>query len=123
MNGNNVLLVQNLLSGNWGFPKGHRELQDITWRDTAVREVEEETGLRENIHYFICSNQPDLWGRRPYWTATALRIGPLRRNVSEHRAIEWVPVKNLKRYQKNYDLTDWFEKESPIKCEAVRLLN
>ena len=42
---NRVLLVQNLLSGNWGFPKGHREPSDLTWRHTAVREVEEETGV------------------------------------------------------------------------------
>jgi len=121
MNGNNVLLVQNLGSARWGFPKGHREPQDNSWRDTAVREVEEETGLRENIHYTICSEEPDLRGRRPYWTATATRIGPLRRNISEHRAVEWVPINSLKHHSMNYDLSDWYDNGKPVKCSATTI--
>lgn len=116
MNGDNVLLVQNLGSGNWGFPKGHREPSDLSWRDTAVREVEEETGLVEGTHYTICSEKPTLWGRRPYWTASANELGPLRMNASEHRAVKWIPLSNLKRYQKNYDLTHWYSHGHPVKC-------
>jgi len=118
MNENNVLLVQNLKSGNWGFPKGHREPIDKTWRDTAVREVEEETGFKENKDYVICSNTPDLWGKRPYWTATALRTGPLRMNISEHRAIRWIPVHLLKQYDLNYDLSYWYLQGAPVKCSS-----
>lgn len=116
MNGDTVLLVQNLGSGNWGFPKGHREPSDLSWRETAVREVQEETGLLEGVQYRICSEKPSLWGRRPYWTATASEWGPLRMNASEHRAVQWVPVSKLKRYQKNYDVTDWYSRGHPVKC-------
>jgi 8-oxo-dGTP pyrophosphatase MutT (NUDIX family) len=121
MDGKQVLLVQNLGSGNWGFPKGHREPQDVTWRDTAVREVEEETGLKENIHYSICSEEPDQWGRRPYWTGFAHVRGPLRRNISEHRAVRWVPVAHLKDYHLNYDLAQWFFKGAAVKCTGVKV--
>ncbi len=39
------LLVKNKKGNNWGFPKGHIE-KDETEKDTAVREVLEETGVR-----------------------------------------------------------------------------
>ncbi|MDR1564917.1 MAG: NUDIX domain-containing protein [Oscillospiraceae bacterium] len=39
------LLIKNKKGNNWGFPKGHVELGE-TERETAVREVFEETGLR-----------------------------------------------------------------------------
>lgn len=121
MNGNNVLLVQNLGSGNWGFPKGHREPQDQTWRDTAVREVQEETGFKENIDYVICSDAPDIWGRRPYWTAAALRWGPLRMNISEHRALRWVHTSELRSYPMNNDLLNWYSAGKPTKCLIEKL--
>ncbi len=45
-------------AGHWGFPKGHSEKNE-TERETAIREVEEETGIkirfvngfREETHY------------------------------------------------------------------------
>ena len=48
-----------LIRGNWGFPKGHFEGEE-TEKETAVREIFEETGLnvkfhddfRETIQYF-----------------------------------------------------------------------
>jgi len=119
MDGKEVLLVQNLGSGNWGFPEGHREPQDVTWRDTAVREVEEETGLRETIHYSICAEDPDILGRRPYWTVVAHARGPLRRNVSEHRAVRWVPVTRLRDFDLNYDLSHWVASGAPVKCTGL----
>lgn len=118
MNDKSVLLVQNLKSGIWGFPKGHREPIDKTWRDTAVREVEEETGFKENIDYVICSYAPDIWGKRPYWTATALRTGPLRRNISEHRAVRWMAIQSLKHYDLNYDLSYWYLQGASVKCSS-----
>lgn len=42
------LLIKNKRSSNWGFPKGHMEIGE-TKRQTAIREVFEETGIRINI--------------------------------------------------------------------------
>jgi 8-oxo-dGTP pyrophosphatase MutT (NUDIX family) len=119
MNKENVLLVQNLGSGKWGFPKGHREPVDQTWRDTAVREVEEETGLKENIDYMICSHAPDIWGARPYWTADLLRNTPLRINITEHRAVKWIPTMTLHYYVMNNDLAHWYVADMPVKCSST----
>ncbi len=41
-----ILLVQDAKTKKWGFPKGHREDYESSDLDTAVREVEEETGIR-----------------------------------------------------------------------------
>ena len=113
---NRVLLVQNLLSGNWGFPKGHREPSDLTWRHTAVREVEEETGYLEHIDYELCSESPQIWGRRPYWTATALQTPPIRVNTSEHRKGRWILLENLRHFNLNRDLLVWYNQGCPILC-------
>ena len=57
-----VLMVQHR-AGHWGFPKGHMEKGE-TERQTALREVYEETGLkielldgfREEVKYYVRSN-------------------------------------------------------------------
>ena len=121
LHGNRVLLVQNLISGNWGFPKGHRESEDRTWMQTAIREVREETGYQEGIDYSLCSKEPELWGRRPYWTGTLLRYSPIRINRSEHRDGQWILIDDLHRYPLNRDLTDWYLSGSPIKCYAITI--
>ncbi len=43
-----VLIVKNKNSRSWGFPKGHIE-RDESERQTAIREVMEETGLKIDI--------------------------------------------------------------------------
>jgi 8-oxo-dGTP pyrophosphatase MutT (NUDIX family) len=43
-----ILLVHDTRSKKWGFPKGHREEEDTTDLETAVRECNEETGLSTN---------------------------------------------------------------------------
>lgn len=58
-NGEIKYLLIMLIRGNWGFPKGHFEGEE-TEKETAVREINEETGLnvifkknfRETIQYF-----------------------------------------------------------------------
>ncbi|MDR0738539.1 MAG: NUDIX domain-containing protein [Oscillospiraceae bacterium] len=43
-----TLLIKNKRSKNWSFPKGHIELKE-TEKETAIREVFEETGLHAEI--------------------------------------------------------------------------
>lgn len=42
------LLIRNRRSAHWGFPKGHVEYGE-TYRETAIREVLEETGLKVEL--------------------------------------------------------------------------
>lgn len=44
-----VLLIQSKRGKHWGFPKGHMELNE-TERQTAVREIAEETGVAVKIN-------------------------------------------------------------------------
>ena len=46
VNFGSVLLLQ-YPQGHWGFPKGHYEVEDGVYQQTALRELEEETGISE----------------------------------------------------------------------------
>ena len=45
-NGDLILLLR-YPQGHWGFPKGHVEENDIDHHSTAIRELEEETGIKD----------------------------------------------------------------------------
>jgi 8-oxo-dGTP pyrophosphatase MutT (NUDIX family) len=47
----------------WGFPKGHTEESDLSPRHTAVRELEEETGLRVELEDLL-DLKSDEWKDR-----------------------------------------------------------
>ncbi len=51
-----VLLVQDAKTKKWGFPKGHRESEDTDDLATAIREVQEETGIQPTS--YIVQDQP-----------------------------------------------------------------
>jgi len=69
-----VLVVHRPRYDDWTFPKGKREPADATDERTAVREVEEETGLRCVVgHELTASSYRDRKGRRKdvrYWEMT-----------------------------------------------------
>ena len=44
INGERYYLVEQMLDGHWGFPKGHVE-ENETENETALREIKEEVGL------------------------------------------------------------------------------
>ncbi len=57
------LLIKNKRSAHWGFPKGHVEMGE-TDRQTAYREVLEETGIRINIlPDFVTKSQYSIQGK------------------------------------------------------------
>ena len=43
-NGERLYLVEQMLSGHWGVPKGHVEMNENE-KETALREIKEEVGL------------------------------------------------------------------------------
>ncbi len=51
-----VLLVHRPKYDDWSFPKGKLE-DDESWEDAALREVEEETGLRCELGAFVDSTR------------------------------------------------------------------
>jgi 8-oxo-dGTP pyrophosphatase MutT (NUDIX family) len=70
-NGLEVLLIHRPRYGDWSFPKGKAKGDDESDKDTAVREVEEEVGLRLDLGPELESTRyRDSKGRRKvvrYW--------------------------------------------------------
>lgn len=83
-------------SGHWGFPKGNRERGE-TKLETAIREIEEETGLtdlefadfEEEIDYFYKKE-----GKTVYKTVTYFLAQSKTKKIKiswEHQGFEWLP--------------------------------
>ncbi len=90
-----LLLTQNRNGGHWAFPKGHVE-EGETEKETALREVEEETGLSITIN-------TDFRTQTQYSPAAGVLKDVIyflsvtnetktKRQVEEIDAICWVPL-------------------------------
>jgi 8-oxo-dGTP pyrophosphatase MutT (NUDIX family) len=92
-----VLCVKSALSGRWSFTKGHREPFDLTFRETAVREVFEEVGYLEGTHYTLTPAPSTSYGRSVYWQGipTPLLTQVPRLNASEHSDAAWLSPHEL----------------------------
>jgi len=74
MRGKQVLLVHRAHYGDWTFPKGKLEPGE-TWEQAALREVEEETGLRCELEAFLGSTFYDVGAGRKevrWWSMASL---------------------------------------------------
>ena len=67
----NKVLVEHMALGHYSMPKGHVEPTDASLKDTALREIKEETGLDVEIprDYFMCTVYSPKPGhiKRVYW--------------------------------------------------------
>jgi len=69
-----VILVRDARSGRWGFPKGHPEPSDKKNPiNTAIRECEEETGLKPLTDYVIDITNAKRIGKRLYFQGLCLK--------------------------------------------------
>ncbi len=97
-----MLLVHRPRYEDWSFPKGKLELGETSIA-AAVREVEEETGLRVRIgaplpddHYEIAGGQPKVVN---YWTAVPPKDADISTYASnaEIDDLRWMPVSKASR--------------------------
>jgi 8-oxo-dGTP diphosphatase len=103
-----VLLVHRPRHGDWSFPKGKLEPGE-TWVDAALREVEEETGLRcalgEEVgrtHYEVEDGSKEV----RYFELTAAGEARPQNEVDE---VRWVPIdeaRELLTYDRDRRLLD-----------------
>jgi 8-oxo-dGTP pyrophosphatase MutT (NUDIX family) len=98
-----ILLVQSRFTGKWGFTKGHAETWDIDPLETAMREVKEEAGYLEVIHYKITEG-PVYLRNRPYWTAVLRSDETPTLNRAEQSGIGWFRLKEINRLKLNEDV-------------------
>ena len=92
-----VLLVQDAKTKKWGFPKGHREDEDTDDLQTAIREVQEETGIQPTS--YVVENSPFriTKGSSSYIFRYAImnqQSGNIQ-NCKEISRIQWVSILDL----------------------------
>ena len=113
-----TLLVQGLRSGKWGWTKGHRDADDRSWLETAVREVKEESGFLLGFDYYICNSFPEQWGKRLYWQGITFFDQPTPfHNKSEHRDLQWVSIQDLQGLDLTKDIQEWRVVSGEVKCD------
>ena len=98
-----ILLVQSRFTGKWGFTKGHAEPWDVDALETAMRELKEEAGYLEIIHYRITEGPISL-RCRPYWTAVLRSDETPILNRAEQSGIGWFRLKEINRLKLNEDV-------------------
>lgn len=90
-----TLLVQNRNGGHWAFPKGHMEGEE-TERETAVREVREETGLDIRINtdfrYVIQYSPKEDILKDVVYFLSVVNSAEVRRQEEEIDAVCWVEL-------------------------------
>jgi 8-oxo-dGTP diphosphatase len=92
-----VLLVHRPKYDDWTFPKG-KALPDESDEDCALREVEEETGLRcELVRELVGTSYKDSQGRPKVVRYWAMR--PLAGEFSPHAEVDearWLPLEQAR---------------------------
>lgn len=105
-----ILFVKNAQTNRWSFTKGHREPYDLTFRETAVREVFEEVGLKEGVDYVVDSTGSRIYGRSIYWTGDVRHSYPQPRlNMSEHSEWAWMMPEEVAPLLKTPDVKAWLK--------------
>ena len=101
------LLVQNKFSFRWSFTKGHVEPFDIDLLETAQREVKEESGYLETIHYTIDDTEPRMYGKSTYWTGTVIHADPPKLKEDEHLGFGWFTKDEMRKLKTTMDISEW----------------
>ena len=113
-NGDLILLLR-YPQGHWGFPKGHVEENDLSHQATAIRELEEETGITDEK---IISN---------WFTSTKYTY--IKKNIPTEKEVHWFPARtNTMNISLSEEHTDyiWIDVDSAEEMitfdEEVRVL-
>ncbi|MEE2811861.1 MAG: NUDIX domain-containing protein [Candidatus Thermoplasmatota archaeon] len=111
VNFGSVLLLQ-YPQGHWGFPKGHFEDDDGAYQQTALRELEEETGISE-------VRMVEDWRIRTEYTFT-------RKGRPVLKEVFWFIGEtdqyeiNLSHEHRNYMWLDWDAAETQLTFEPSK---
>ena len=120
-----VVLLYRRATQSWHLPKGTREKKE-TRRDTAIREVREETGLKARIEKYLG------WLPSIYFSSSGVKIhkktyyylmepveGSFRNHDREHDQVKWVEINQARKLLAH---THLWEKEDKIIKKVIQLL-
>jgi 8-oxo-dGTP diphosphatase len=115
-----VVLVHRPRYDDWTFPKGKNDPGEGS-EDCAVREVEEETGLRCTLgHELVTSEYVDGRGRDKvvrYWAMTVAEEHP-REPDDEVDLVEWLPIDDAEQrlsYGRDVEVLDDFARWAGVR--------
>ena len=94
-----VLVVQRPRYGDWSLPKGKREAGE-SLRETALREVREETGYQVEAGKFVGATSYAVEGRPKlvmFWRMEAAGNSEGKIDTSEVSRVEWWPITEATR--------------------------
>lgn len=104
------LVLKGKTSGIWSFSKGHTEPADNgSALRTAVRETQEETGLRAGVEYDILGNSI-RFGKRPYWIGMVRGDPTISMSQGEHTESRWCTREEIADLPSNMDVRDWIKR-------------
>jgi 8-oxo-dGTP pyrophosphatase MutT (NUDIX family) len=108
-----VLLVRDIRTNKWSFPKGRVESIDVDYMDTAVRETLEETGFIQYKHYVLKNNKSRSCARTYLVDAQALTSElPFTSRKDQYVAeVAWMPISKVNAINGNLSLRMWAQKE------------
>jgi len=120
--GQRYLLLKGRESGVWSFSKGHPEDVDCgAPLKTAVRETQEETGLRAGADYNIIGNSI-RFGKRPYWIGVVKNSeATICMSEREHSEATWFTWEEIVELNTNTDVRCWIKKSRGQNGEFMRL--
>lgn len=111
-NSTQYLLLKGCSSGIWSFSKGHTESVDNgSALRTAVRETQEETGLRAGVDYDIIGNSI-RFGKRPYWIGVVRGDPTVVVSQNEHTEAQWFTREEILALNSNMDVRDWIKRSN-----------
>jgi len=97
---NGEFLILQYTAGHWDFPKGHIEKGE-TERETALRELKEETGItdaffvkgfHDEIKYFFRRGK-ELVHKEVIFYLVETKTKEVEIRTKEHQGYEWLPFK------------------------------
>jgi len=113
VNFGSVLLLQ-YPQGHWGFPKGHYEESDGAYQQTALRELEEETGISD-------VRMVEDWQMRSEFSFT-------RKGESVSKQVFWFIGETdqyeitLSHEHRNYMWLEWQDAEAQLTFEKSKII-
>ncbi len=92
-----VLILRDIKSRKWGFPKGAMELEDgLRLRNTAIREAAEEAGLHEGTDFELSTHPFHITNGQSYFIGQ-IKSDSISRIRIQHEEITdyaWMDLKN-----------------------------
>ena len=92
-----ILIVKSSISGKWGFPKGHKENYERDLKDTAIREMKEETGI--DVYKSRLDSKGFKLGDYVYWNVKHDRLEKVDMQKSEIKEYLWISIEDLLKFK------------------------